>query len=87
MTTAAKMAFHLKDLGWRGSGDAVVIVVLVLWLLQVARYSFINHKRESTTTAPHFGCAGKEEILHLLIITFPGKYRIMPPSKPAFTTD
>ena len=24
------MAFHLKDLGWRGSGDAVVIVVLVL---------------------------------------------------------
>lgn len=30
MTTVAKMAFHLKDLGWRGSGDAVVIVVLVI---------------------------------------------------------
>lgn len=37
-TTAAKMAFRRKDLGWRGSGDAIVIVVVVCVALPLATF-------------------------------------------------
>jgi Na+/melibiose symporter-like transporter len=37
MTTAAKMAFRRKDLGWRGSGDAIVIVGFCLVLFFVCQ--------------------------------------------------
>ena len=45
-TTAAKMAFRRKDLGWRGSGDAIVIVVVVFGFVGFC-FLFVKVKERS----------------------------------------
>jgi hypothetical protein len=48
MTMAAKMAFRRKDLGWRGSGDAIVIVGFCLVLVSVGFvFCLSRSKREA----------------------------------------
>ncbi len=75
MTTAAKMAFHLKDLGWRGSGDAVVIVfvfcVLCSFVCQRQQQEMREERLPTLITGVHSRWHPKAEILGSLSSSSP----------------